>query len=85
MRDTGPLSFIVLQSLAVEGQGRLERVRFARKVSFALVINGSGVSCTALDSARFREFDIGRSPDDTLDSEFGWVISFPSQIASAQN
>jgi hypothetical protein len=61
-------------------------VRFAGKVTLALVVDlsrsvesrnvceethDSGVSSAGLDSIGVGKLDIGRSPDNTLDPEFG--------------
>lgn len=68
MRNTRPLTLVVLNAFPLVGQSRLVRVLLPGKVSFTLVVDGSGVSGAALNGAGVGELDVWRTPDDTLDS-----------------
>ena len=72
MAGTGPLSFISLNRFATVQQGRFEGVGFTGKVTFTLVVNLSGEAGTTLNGAVVGELYVRGSPDNTLDSEFGW-------------
>ena len=51
------------------GEVRLERVRLARKVALALVLDRGQPAGRALDGRRLRELDVGRAVPEPLDAQ----------------
>lgn len=71
VRDARPLALVRLDLLAVLRQLSLERVRLAREVALALVLDVRSVAGRALDGARLGKLDVGRAPDDAVDTQLG--------------